>query len=686
MRKLVIIFATLMCLTVTVCAKAEGKEDDKKSYNFQRGVECMDNDDYHQAIDYLQKEVADNPKNAIAWGYLAASYFGDNQTGESLNAINKAIKYTPKKEKSNLADVYNVRASIFEVLGDTVSALHDYDTAIKLNPEETDNYQKRGELLFLLNRLDESDADYQKVVELAPGDMLGHLGLGRNANTKGNYDYAIEKFTYVMKLKPDFSDVWAFRAQSHRLKKEYKEAADDAITALNMDYCQKAKYELRTTAESAFQLVEIKLKAQQKRSPQESFWPYMLASIHQDKGNHAEAVKYYLEASKLDDNPILLTWASLEAEELGSYDQAINLISQAYERDTTSSYLLEFRSKMENNAGYTEAALADINRFIDQNPEESTGYYFRGWIKDKNHISEAEALEDYTTAILLDSTEMYNYLCRGQIYLKQGKESEARSDFEMVLKLDTTYTSDHSHTAQFALCYLGKKEEAKAWMDSVLVHDKTASNLYDAACLYSLINELDTSIDYMRKALEDGFRNFAHIRRDDDLDKVRQHPGFEPLIQEYEAKHKEYLNSLNTTEESPIVLKSAEIPFTRENGVCRVNCSINGLPLYFVFDTGASDVTLSMVEANFMLKNNYLSHQDLSGSRYYITADGSISEGTSVVLKEVDFGGVTLHNVKASVVKNQKAPLLLGQSVLQRLGRIEIDNQNRRILVNNTKQ
>ena len=39
--------------------------------------------------------------------------------------------------------------------------------------------------------------------------------------------------------------------------------------------------------------------------------------------------------------------------------------------------------------------------------------------------------------------------------------------------------------------------------------------------------------------------------------------------------------------------------------------------------------------------------------------------------------GLDLNNVRASVVKNQKAPLLLGQSVLGRLGKIEIDNAER---------
>ena len=44
--------------------------------------------------------------------------------------------------------------------------------------------------------------------------------------------------------------------------------------------------------------------------------------------------------------------------------------------------------------------------------------------------------------------------------------------------------------------------------------------------------------------------------------------------------------------------------------------------------------------------------------------------------KNVTFGEHKLTNVKASIVRNQKAPLLLGQSVLGRLGRIEIDNKS----------
>ena len=109
------------------------------------------------------------------------------------------------------------------------------------------------------------------------------------------------------------------------------------------------------------------------------------------------------------------------------------------------------------------------------------------------------------------------------------------------------------------------------------------------------------------------------------------------------------------------------------------------MPLHFVFDTGASDVTISMVEATFMMKNGYLNANDVVGSQRYMDANGDVSVGTIINLKNVNFGELDLNNVRASVVRNQKAPLLLGQSVLGRLGKIEIDNSKNVLIITHNK-
>lgn len=107
-----------------------------------------------------------------------------------------------------------------------------------------------------------------------------------------------------------------------------------------------------------------------------------------------------------------------------------------------------------------------------------------------------------------------------------------------------------------------------------------------------------------------------------------------------------------------------------------VPCKVNGLPLKFIFDTGASSVQISKSEAIFMLKNGYLAESDITGTQHFQTASGDIIEGTRIMIRKIEIGGMVLRNVEASVVHSDNAPLLLGQSVLSRLGKIQIDYNN----------
>lgn len=100
---------------------------------------------------------------------------------------------------------------------------------------------------------------------------------------------------------------------------------------------------------------------------------------------------------------------------------------------------------------------------------------------------------------------------------------------------------------------------------------------------------------------------------------------------------------------------------------------VNGVPLEFIFDTGASNVCLSLTEAYFMLKNGYMDESDLGDTSYSQIANGQIVENTNVRLKEIEIGGLKSYNVPAVIVKNLDAPLLLGQSAIQKLGPIQLN-------------
>ena len=114
------------------------------------------------------------------------------------------------------------------------------------------------------------------------------------------------------------------------------------------------------------------------------------------------------------------------------------------------------------------------------------------------------------------------------------------------------------------------------------------------------------------------------------------------------------------------------IQMEKVGGVYKIPCTVNGLRLKMIFDSGASNVCISESTAIMMLENDYLSVKDIKGNGKSTVADGRIVDHTEIILKEVKIGDKVLTNVEAVVVHGQDAPLLFGQTALKRLGRYTI--------------
>ena len=123
-----------------------------------------------------------------------------------------------------------------------------------------------------------------------------------------------------------------------------------------------------------------------------------------------------------------------------------------------------------------------------------------------------------------------------------------------------------------------------------------------------------------------------------------------------------------------VCLARETIPMTLEkSGIYTIPCEVNGLKLRFIFDTGAADVHLSLVEAAFMLKNGYIDADDFLGTGMYSMADGSIAENAKVNIKSIKIGSKIIENVTACISSNIEASLLLGQSAIRKLGPYSIE-------------
>lgn len=680
MKRIIITLFVVIGMTCSISAQNIKRPD---SYNYNRGVEAIQNNNAEEALEYLNKELKDNPGNGYALAWIATVRNYQEEYGRALTAVDLAIKHIPKKDKQYRAFAYIVRAEVYVKLGENEKALVDFTSAIKETPDAADVYEKRANLYYYMNKYDLADKDYQKIISIDPGSVMGYMGIGRNANAEKRYNDAIEQFNYVTRLASDYSSGYSFRAESYLGLQQYDKAIDDIIKALDIDGDNKAFHLMQQVADSAMVPLVAKLKVQSAKSPNNEYWFYCLGVVNERTDAYKKAIEYYKSCYDKDASDVVAYRISQCYSEMGNFTLALEHIDNAIALDSTDyDYVME-KADLLYESGNAKNAIAELGKYINHYPDYFGGYYRRGWFKDNSNDTDG-AIEDYTMAIVLQPDYAYAHLGRGDMYILKGDKKSAEADYRKVIELDTI--PSNSSCAQYAYWGLGQKEKAIEFMDKVIADDSdNAGNYYDAACLHSRMGELEKAIEFMQTALEKGYRRFAHLEMDDDLNPIRELPEFKEMIAQYKKRFESEIEG-KTQDASQYEEKTIEIPFTKEDGVCKVKCAINNLPLYFVFDTGASDVSLSSVEATFMMKNGYLKPTDVIGKQNYMMANGEVSAGTVINLRNVNFGGLDLNNIRASVVHNQTAPLLLGQSVLSRLGNIEIDNTNRVLKVTYKKK
>ena len=86
----------------------------------------------------------------------------------------------------------------------------------------------------------------------------------------------------------------------------------------------------------------------------------------------------------------------------------------------------------------------------------------------------------------------------------------------------------------------------------------------------------------------------------------------------------------------------------RQRHVCKkeVKGKINGLAIRMTIDTTATQSTISGVETRFMLKNGYLTKED-------------IIDNIIVVIKRLEVEGLEIRDIRLRYVATQESPVVL---------------------------
>ncbi len=686
--KTIAVIITMTCFASCSCsgdASAQTK-DTNKPYNLQKAWEVLQEDqDEVQAVKLLTEQLRQTPDNAECWLLLCRIHRNREEFGSALTTINEAIKVNkPKKTGVSNSTLWWWKGTVYDDLGEEEKSVECMKKALDYAKKDNkDNVQTisfdLAQGLYDLKRLEEADAVYSQMLKAEESDVSAMVGLARNMIDRGNCQGAVEMLDKCVKYDSEYPSSYKMRCRAYDKLGETDKAIDDALTwyekddDVTTDAITKVVMKHRSYAIA-------KAKSKMRTSENKVQWRVLLIDIFEKSGEYENAIREFnvLEDDFGKDEFIYYHRADCYSE-LGLVDKALDEIDHAI--DLSDDYYNNCRKGqiLRAEGRYAEAIKA-FDRAIEIDPSDAFAYYAKGWCYELSG-NDSSAMECYEQGIDMDKNYPYIYLMRGQIFQKRGEKENAEADFEKVLQLDTTVMEGSCR--QYALHFLGRNQEAEEWMQRLIDDEPyNAGHYYDKACLYSRMGKTDEAMSALATSLDMGYCMFTHIDKDDDLDAIRSRTDFVELISEYKVKHSARIKEFELKEPDEMEDRITEVAITRRSGgTFNVDCSVNGLPLSMIFDTGASDVTISKVEADFMLKNNYLSKDDIKGKKLYQIADGGISEGTVITLKEVKIGEAILHNVDASVVKSQKAPLLLGESVLLKFGTFTVDNINSKLII-----
>ncbi len=661
--------------------------NEQGEYKYFKAVELYeDGGDLKEVAKLLKENISEYPKHIQSYFLLATVYRRDRDYSSALRVIDDAAENNHKKSGSSDSVFPWWKASIYSDMGETQKAVEYIEQAIKKAKKDdkkslVDMYFDLGQYHFMLDNFQKSDEAYEAILKIEESNQAGMVGIARNMIERKEFDVAIEKLQECIKYDVNYEGPYRYLVQAYEGKQEYKKMIDMMVKTVELtedfDYWV-SEYYMKDTRYAIAKVKSMIASA----GDTEPFWKLALISVYDDCHMYEEILPILndLLAEYGDSNELLGARAETY-NELGLYDLAIEDMTKALELSSDIAYDKSNRAYMYRNAGMYDEAIADYTAFIEAYPTNAGGYYARGWTKELDGDDDG-AMADYNEGIAVDEGYAYIYLMRGELHKKYGREEDARADFEKVLQIDTL--ADDGSCRHYALHFLGKDDDAVEWMEKVIEGDvDDAGNWYDKACLLSRMGRLDEAVAALEISLKKGFVRFLHIERDDDMDQIRDRDDFRQLVEKYKALHEEKARTLlpDMDEEDKQQVVSEVAMKKHYGGTYEVDCAVNGLPLKMIFDTGASDVTISSVEANFMFKNGYLNSDDVKGKQRFQTASGDLHEGTVIRLKEVKLGDAVLKNIEASVVHSQKAPLLLGQSVLERFGTITIDNVNSKLVI-----
>jgi Flp pilus assembly protein TadD len=291
--------AQQLSLETTVTGTPSSTPDVKAGDLNRQGNEAIENGDYAQAIELLQRAVEKDPKHRSAWNNLGRAYLETHKYTEAITAFNRQIEINPYDEHS-----YNNLGRAYWQERKYEDAVTAFRKQIEVNPLDHYAYTNLGRMYNEWHKYDEAHIELEKAASLTPKSAEVQVSLGEAYLNLGQDDKATAAFERALEISatPRIWNDIAYRlarkgAHLDRAQQYAESAVTTTVAALrNLSIDQIDKKDLGLVSAVA------------------SYWD-TLGWVHFAKGDLAVAEKYVAAA-----------WALRQGSDAGDH------LGQIYEK------------------------------------------------------------------------------------------------------------------------------------------------------------------------------------------------------------------------------------------------------------------------------------------------------------------------------------------------------------------
>jgi len=267
----------------------------------------------------------------------------------------------------------------------------------------------------------------------------------------------------------------------------------------------------------------------------------MIGTSLVSQGQFEKGLNHFLKAIELNpiDSKIYIN-AGLVSIKQQNLSKAKQYFSYAVWMNPKSSSAHHYLGFIHSLFDQHELAISQFRESLRLNPDDENVHFHMALLLSKQKKWQ-QALGHFKEAIWINPDFIDAYIHLGNLFIQLGAIENAFETFKKALHLkpnDPTISQQLNTITQMSFDFAkqltakNKFEQAITVYQRILKYrpDYSVSIHYNIACTYARNNQVKQAIEWLKKSVMMGFKDWQFLKKDSDFDSIRQHAMFIDFI------------------------------------------------------------------------------------------------------------------------------------------------------------